>query len=94
LGQHEPKKNAGHLKENLVTTLARPTNSSSAFYFTRPSHDDIEICVLVSSPHLFQSVAGSMLGVFPMLVMFLITSVATLRENERDVGTPDDLSLA
>ena len=32
-----------------------------------------------SNPDLFQRVAGSMLGVFPMLVMFLITSVATLR---------------
>ena len=33
-----------------------------------------------SQPEIFQHVAGSMLGVFPMLVMFLITSVATLRE--------------
>jgi len=38
-----------------------------------------------SQPHVFQNVAGSLLGVFPMLVMFLITSVATLRE--RTSGT-------
>ena len=45
-----------------------------------------------SSPHLFQSVAGSMLGVFPMLVMFLITSVATLRE--RTSGTLERLMIS
>lgn len=38
-----------------------------------------------SQPQVFQNVAGSLLGVFPMLVMFLITSVATLRE--RTSGT-------
>ena len=38
-----------------------------------------------SQPQVFQHVAGSLLGVFPMLVMFLITSVATLRE--RTSGT-------
>jgi ABC-2 type transport system permease protein len=38
-----------------------------------------------SQPEVFQNVAGSLLGVFPMLVMFLITSVATLRE--RTSGT-------
>lgn len=38
-----------------------------------------------SQPQVFQHVAGLLLGVFPMLVMFLITSVATLRE--RTSGT-------
>ncbi len=41
---------------------------------------------------LFQRVAGSMLGVFPMLVMFLITSVATLRE--RSSGTLERLMIS
>jgi ABC-2 type transport system permease protein len=45
-----------------------------------------------SSPQTFQSVAGSMLGVFPMLVMFLITSVATLRE--RTNGTLERLMIS
>ena len=45
-----------------------------------------------SNPELFQKVAGSMLGVFPMLVMFLITSVATLRE--RTSGTLDRLMIS
>jgi len=45
-----------------------------------------------SNPDLFQRVAGSMLGVFPMLVMFLITSVATLRE--RTSGTLERLMIS
>ena len=45
-----------------------------------------------TNPALFQRVAGSMLGVFPMLVMFLITSVATLRE--RTSGTLERLMIS
>jgi ABC-2 type transport system permease protein len=45
-----------------------------------------------SNPDIFQRVAGSMLGVFPMLVMFLITSVATLRE--RTSGTLERLMIS
>ena len=48
--------------------------------------------VYLSNPQLFQRVAGSMLGVFPMLVMFLITSVATLRE--RTSGTLERLMIS
>ena len=48
--------------------------------------------VYYSDPKHFQSVAGSMLGVFPMLVMFLITSVATLRE--RTTGTLERLMIS
>ena len=40
---------------------------------------------------VFQHVAGSLLGVFPMLVMFLITSVGTLRE--RTSGTLERLLI-
>lgn len=40
---------------------------------------------------VFQHVAGSLLGVFPMLVMFLITSVGTLRE--RSSGTLERLLI-
>lgn len=39
----------------------------------------------LNSPLVFQQVAGSLLGIFPMLIMFLVTSVATLRE--RTSGT-------
>ena len=39
----------------------------------------------LNNPHVFQQVAGSLLGIFPMLIMFLVTSVATLRE--RTSGT-------
>lgn len=42
-------------------------------------------------PMVFQNVAGALLGVFPMLVMFLITSVATLRE--RTSGTLEKLLI-
>jgi ABC-2 type transport system permease protein len=42
-------------------------------------------------PAVFQHVAGALLGVFPMLVMFLITSVATLRE--RTSGTLEKLLI-
>ncbi len=45
-----------------------------------------------SEPRIFQHFAGSMLGVFPMLTMFLITSVATLRE--RSSGTLERLMIS
>ncbi|HUW77905.1 MAG TPA: ABC transporter permease [Candidatus Nanopelagicaceae bacterium] len=48
--------------------------------------------VYSSQPQTFQLVAGSMLGIFPMLVMFLITSVATLRE--RISGTLERLLIS
>ncbi|MFZ2227501.1 MAG: ABC transporter permease [Candidatus Nanopelagicaceae bacterium] len=41
--------------------------------------------VYQDQPQVFQRVAGALLGIFPMLIMFLITSVATLRE--RTSGT-------
>lgn len=44
-----------------------------------------------NQPEVFQHVAGSLLGVFPMLVMFLITSVGTLRE--RTSGTLERLLI-
>jgi ABC-2 type transport system permease protein len=47
--------------------------------------------VYQGQPQTFQRVAGSLLGVFPMLVMFLITSVATLRE--RTSGTLERLLI-
>lgn len=47
--------------------------------------------VYQDQPQVFQQVAGSLLGVFPMLVMFLITSVATLRE--RTSGTLERLLI-
>lgn len=54
-------------------------------------------CVLITllkyvfedTPQLFNSVAPMILGIFPLLVMFLITSIATLRE--RKTGTLDRL---
>lgn len=45
-----------------------------------------------STPQVFRHVAGSMLGVFPMLMMFLITSVTTLRE--RSSGTLERLMIS
>ena len=47
--------------------------------------------VYQNQPQVFQHVAGSLLGVFPMLVMFLITSVGTLRE--RTSGTLERLLI-
>lgn len=41
--------------------------------------------IYFNNPNVFQQVAGSLLGIFPMLIMFLVTSVATLRE--RTSGT-------
>lgn len=70
------------------------------------SHDPRTIALMILAPCLlmtilkyvyqdqeqvFQQVAGSLLGVFPMLVMFLITSVATLRE--RTSGTLERLLI-
>ncbi|TSA20640.1 MAG: ABC transporter permease [Actinomycetales bacterium] len=48
--------------------------------------------VYYRQPEVFQNVAVSMLGVFPMLVMFLITSVSTLRE--RTSGTLERLMVS
>ena len=47
--------------------------------------------VYQAQPQVFQHTAAAMLGVFPMLVMFLITSVATLRE--RTSGTLERLLI-
>lgn len=47
--------------------------------------------VYQNQPQVFQHVAGAVLGVFPMLVMFLITSVGTLRE--RTSGTLERLLI-
>ncbi|MBF9071204.1 ABC transporter permease [Streptacidiphilus fuscans] len=54
-------------------------------------------CVLIlllkyvfdGSPQVFDSVGAPMLGIFPMIVMFLVTAVATLRE--RTSGTLERL---
>ncbi len=54
-------------------------------------------CVLITllkyvfdgQPRLFNTVAPMLLGIFPLLMMFLITSIATLRE--RKTGTLDRL---
>ena len=45
--------------------------------------------VFQGAPQVFDSIAPMMLGIFPLLMMFLITSVATLRE--RTTGTLDRL---
>jgi ABC-2 type transport system permease protein len=42
-----------------------------------------------STPHMFDRVGPALLGIFPFVVMFLITSVATLRE--RSSGTLERL---
>lgn len=47
--------------------------------------------VYQNQPIVFQRVAASLLGIFPMLVMFLITSVGTLRE--RTSGTLERLLI-
>lgn len=47
--------------------------------------------VYQGQPQVFQHVAGSLLGIFPMLIMFLITSVGTLRE--RTSGTLERLLI-
>ncbi len=54
-------------------------------------------CVLItllkyvfdSEPQVFNSIAPLILGIFPLLIMFLVTSIATLRE--RTSGTLDRL---
>ena len=48
--------------------------------------------VYYNQPQVFQHVAVSMIGVFPMTVMFLITSVTTLRE--RTSGTLERLMVS
>ena len=47
--------------------------------------------VYQNQPIVFQRVAAALLGIFPMLVMFLITSVGTLRE--RTSGTLERLLI-
>jgi ABC-2 type transport system permease protein len=45
--------------------------------------------VFQSQPQLFNAIAPMLLGIFPMVMMFLVTSIATLRE--RTSGTLDRL---
>jgi ABC-2 type transport system permease protein len=45
--------------------------------------------IFQGQPHLFNSAAPMLLGIFPLLMMFLVTSVTTLRE--RTTGTMDRL---
>ncbi|MFE2532622.1 ABC transporter permease [Streptomyces sp. NPDC059371] len=45
--------------------------------------------VFDGSPHTFDSIGASLLGIFPMITMFLVTSIATLRE--RTSGTLERL---
>ncbi|MBW8804831.1 MAG: ABC transporter permease [Catenulisporales bacterium] len=51
------------------------------------------ICLLKwvfdASPHVFQSIGAALLGIFPFIVMFLVTSVGMLRE--RTTGTLERL---
>ncbi len=45
--------------------------------------------VFQGEPQLFQAIAPMILGIFPLLMMFLVTSITTLRE--RQTGTLDRL---
>ncbi|MFJ6602090.1 ABC transporter permease [Streptomyces lydicus] len=45
--------------------------------------------VFDARPETFNSIGASLLGIFPMVTMFLVTSIATLRE--RTSGTPERL---
>lgn len=47
--------------------------------------------VFVDTPQIFNSIAPALLGVFPFVIMFLITSITTLRE--RTVGTMERLMV-
>jgi len=86
---------------------ARRLLSTSKRVLLQLKHDPRTIALLLFSPCLlmtilkfvynarpqsFQTVAGAMLGIFPMLIMFLITSVATLRE--RTSGTLERLMIS
>ncbi|MEU1127485.1 ABC transporter permease [Streptomyces sp. NPDC005899] len=45
--------------------------------------------VFDASPHTFDTIGASLLGIFPLITMFLVTSIATLRE--RTSGTLERL---
>ena len=45
--------------------------------------------VFDASPQTFNSIGASLLGIFPLITMFLVTSIATLRE--RTSGTLERL---
>ncbi|MBT3153689.1 ABC transporter permease [Streptomyces sp. CHD11] len=45
--------------------------------------------VFDGSPHVFDNIGASLLGIFPLITMFLVTSIATLRE--RTSGTLERL---
>ncbi|CAL9502709.1 ABC transporter permease [Streptomyces sp. enrichment culture] len=45
--------------------------------------------VFDGSPHVFDTIGASLLGIFPLITMFLVTSIATLRE--RTSGTLERL---
>jgi len=80
------------MTKRVLLQLGHDPRTVALMFLSPPFLLTILKYVYWSNPALFQQVAGSMLGVFPMLVMFLITSVATLRE--RTSGTLERLMIS
>jgi ABC-2 type transport system permease protein len=78
--------------QRVLLQLWHDPRTIALIFLTPPFLLTILKYVYYSNPQIFQQVAGSLLGVFPMLVMFLITSVATLRE--RSSGTLERLMIS
>jgi ABC-2 type transport system permease protein len=89
---------------NGLTRFASHTLATARRVLRQLSHDPRTIalmlvvpCVLLTllkyvfdaSPHTFDSAGASLLGIFPLITMFLVTSIATLRE--RTSGTLERL---
>ncbi|OIJ69184.1 ABC transporter permease [Streptomyces mangrovisoli] len=84
-------------------TLSR-TTATAARVLRQLRHDPRTIALLIvvpclllvllryvfdGSPHTFDNIGASLLGIFPLITMFLVTSIATLRE--RTSGTLERL---
>lgn len=73
----------------VLTQLHHDPRTLGLIFVVPPVLLTIMKYVFNSQPAVFDSVAPRLLGIFPMVMMFLITSIATLRE--RTSGTLDRL---
>ncbi|MER7700995.1 MULTISPECIES: ABC transporter permease [unclassified Streptomyces] len=98
-----PPPTAGEAAPPRPLTLSR-TTATAGRVLRQLAHDPRTIALLLivpvllitllryvfdGSPHTFDSTGASLLGIFPLITMFLVTSIATLRE--RTSGTLERL---
>lgn len=98
-----PTTATAHTSPSAPLSLSR-TTATAARVLRQLRHDPRSIALMIlipcvmlfllryvfdGSPRTFDSIGASLLGIFPLITMFLVTSIATLRE--RTSGTLERL---